>query len=194
LAVRPWRELDRLISFELIQTGGINTQLRTHMKTIPSERKQAIIAKMSGPERKPIAVIASEERISPATLYKWRSEARLSGKVIPDHDDAPEGWSSRDKFNAVLETAALSETQLAEYCRRNGLYPEQISRWRSTCEQANNYAGSERMYQERLQREERARTRKLEQELRRKEKALAEAAALLVLRKKVDAIWGEEDA
>ena len=164
------------------------------MKRISPERKQAVLAKMSGPDRKSIEMIASEERISPATLYKWRKEARLSGKLIPDYDDTPEGWTSQDKFNAVLETAALSESQLSEYCRRNGLYPEQIARWRSACEYANNYAGIERMHKERLQREERSRMRKLERELRRKEKALAEAAALLVLRKKADAIWGEEDA
>jgi transposase len=37
------------------------------------------------------------------------------------------------------------------------------------------------------------RVRELEKELRRKDKALAEAAALLVLQKKVQAIWGDAD-
>jgi transposase-like protein len=164
------------------------------MKSIPAERKASILAKMTGPDRKPIAQLAAEEGLSTATLYNWRKAARTEGQLLPDHDDSPEGWSSRDKFNAVLETAALSESQLSEYCRRHGLYPEQIARWRKACAEANNYAASERAHQSRLQREERSRIRRLESELRRKEKALAETAALLVLRKKAEAIWGEEDA
>jgi len=58
---------------------------------------------------------------------------------MPDGDHTPEGWSSRDKFAAVLETAALSEAEVAEYCRKRGLYPEQIRAWRSACEQANDW-------------------------------------------------------
>jgi transposase-like protein len=76
---------------------------------------------MSGPGRKSIAEISREEGISSATLYAWRKAARAEGQLLPDSDDTPEGWSAADKFNAVLETAALSETQLSEYCRRQGL-------------------------------------------------------------------------
>lgn len=164
------------------------------MKSIPIERKQAILAKMAGPDRRSVAELSAEEGISTATLYNWRKEARLQGRLLPDHDDSPEGWSSQDKFNAVVETAALSEAEVGEYCRRHGLYPEQLARWREACGRANDFAASERYHRERLQREERARVRELERELRRKEKALAEAAALLVLQKKAEAIWGEEDA
>lgn len=164
------------------------------MKAIPEERKQAIINKMNGPERKTIRDLAREEGISEATLYNWRKDARSRGRLLPNHDDSPEGWSSQDKFNAVLETAALSEAQLSEYCRRHGIYPEQIARWREVCCRANDYAASQRAYLERAHKEDKARMRKLEKDLQRKEKALAEAAALLVLRKKAEAIWGEEDA
>jgi transposase-like protein len=164
------------------------------MKSIPIERKEAILAKMTGPDRRSVAALSAEEGISTATLYNWRKEARLQGRLLPAHDDQPEGWTSQDKFNAVLETAALSETALGEYCRRQGLYPEQLARWREACSRANDDAASERAHQERLQRGERARVRELEKQLRRKEKALAETAALLVLRKKAEAIWGEEDA
>ena len=164
------------------------------MKPIPIERKEAILAKMAGPNRRSVAELSAEEGISTATLYNWRKEARMQGRLLPDHDDSPEGWSSLDKFNAVVETAALSEAEVGEYCRRHGLYPEQLARWREACGRANDFAASERGHRERLQREERARVRELEKELRRKEKALAEAAALLVLRKKAEAIRGEEDA
>ena len=164
------------------------------MKKIPEERKEAILAKMSGPDRKPMATIAAEEGVSTATLYNWRKRAREEGRLLPDHDDSPEGWSSRDKFNAVLETAALSEAELSEYCRRHGLYPEQIRRWREACAQANDYEASRNEELRRQQREERRQMRKVQSELRRKDKALAEAAALLVLQKKVEAIREGEDA
>ncbi len=107
----------------------------------------------------------------------------------------PEGWTSRDKFAAVLETAALNEADLAAYCRQRGLYPEQIGVWRAACEQANDWerASSQRLGQ--ATKDEKRRIKALEQDLARKEKALAEAAALLVLRKNAAAIWGDgEDA
>ena len=63
--------------------------------------------------------------------------------MLPDSDDAPEGWSAVDKFNAVLETKALSETQLSEYCRKHGLYTAQITRWREACERANDWSATE---------------------------------------------------
>ena len=139
--------------------------------------------------------LSHEEGISEATLHKWRAEARGKGQLLPDADAGPEGWSSRDKFAAVLETAALNETDLAEYCRKRGLYPAQITAWRSACEQANDWdrASTARLGQ--ATKEEKKRVKDLERELARKEKALAEAAALLILRKKASAIWGgDEDA
>ncbi len=74
-----------------------------------------------------------------ATLHKWRAEARGRGQLLPDADAGPEGWSSRHKFAAVLETAALNEADVAEYCRKCGLYPAQIATWRAACEQANDW-------------------------------------------------------
>lgn len=114
---------------------------------------------------------------------------------MPDDEKSPEGWTSRDKFAAVLETAALNETELAEYCRKKGLYPEQIASWGTACEQANDWQrASEKQLKESSQQNKKE-IKTLRKELERKEKALAEAAALLVLRKKADAIWGqgEED-
>lgn len=157
----------------------------------PKERKEAVLAKLMPPHNRTVADLAREEGISTATLYNWRKEAREQGRLLPEHSSEPEGWSARDKFNAVLETAALSESELAEYCRRRGLYPEQIGRWRSACEGANDRAdASEREHREAVK-TEKARSRALERELKRKESALAETAALLTLRKKANAIWGD---
>ena len=103
----------------------------------PPERREDILRKLLPPNNRPVAEVAQEEGISDATLYNWRNQARDAGQLLPDHRAAPESWSSRDKFNAVLETAMLSEAELGEYCGKRGLYPEQIKRWRQSCEIAN---------------------------------------------------------
>ena len=165
------------------------------MTRYSKERREAVLAKMTGPNRKSIPELEKEEGISAATLYNWRRQARAEGRVLPEHDDTPEGWSARDKFNAVLETAGMSEHELSEYCRRNGLYREQIERWREVCAEANEQARITSQELARQRREDRERIRRLEREVNRKDKALAETAALLALRKKMEAIWGDnEDA
>jgi hypothetical protein len=93
----------------------------------------------------------------------------------------------------VIETAALSEAELAEYCRKKGLHVEQVRAWRRVCEGANAVVEERVTPAQRAQ--ERKRVRELEKELRRKEKALAETAALLVLSRKLEALrTKDEDA
>ena len=91
----------------------------------------------------------------------------------------------------VVEAAALNEAERGEYCRQRGLYPEQLQAWRRACEQANADKTASRPKHGDAAAPRRI--RELERELRRKEKALAEAAALLVLRKKAQAIWGKDE-
>ena len=145
---------------------------------------------MLPPNTMPLGRLAKEEGISAATLAKWRAEARAKGRFLPDANTGPEGWSSPDKLAAVIETASLNETALGEYCRRRGIYPEQLRVWREACGRANDW---ERVAASRIAREtkdDKKRIQQLERELARKEKALAEAAALMILRKKAEAIWG----
>lgn len=157
------------------------------------ERRQSILSKLLAPHNRTVSELAREEGISEATLYNWRRAARGQGHLLPDHASDSEGWSSQDKFNAVLESAALSEVELAEYCRRRGLYPEQLRRWRASCEQANARNQQAGRQDSEALKMERKRSRDLERELRRKNAALAETAALLTLRKKARAIWGDEE-
>ncbi len=146
------------------------------------ERKAAVLKRMLPPNNTAIRQLSHEEGISEATLHKWRAEARGKGQLLPASDAGPEGWSSRDKFAAVLETAALNEADLSEYCRKRGLYPAQITAWRSACEQANDWDRTSSARLGQATKEEKKRVKDLERELARKEKALAEAAALLILR------------
>jgi len=145
------------------------------------ERQEAILKKLLPPHNRTATEVAQEEGISAATLYNWRKKARQAGRLLPDQRD---DWSSKDKFHAILETAALSEAKRAEYCRQRGLYPEQVQRWRASCESANDRSHAAARQQSEVRKAERQENRELKLELRRKEAALAETAALLTLRKK----------
>ena len=85
--------------------------------------------------------LSPEAGISEATRHKWRAEARGKGQRLPAADAGPEGWTSRDKFAAVLVAAALIEVDLAEYCRKRGVFAAPIKAWRGACAQANDGAG-----------------------------------------------------
>jgi transposase-like protein len=154
------------------------------------ERKAAVLTKMLPPNNVALGQLAKEEGISQATLAKWRAEARAKGQSLPDANAGPEGWTSRDKLAAVIETASMNAADFGEYCRRRGVYPEQLAVWREACERANDWERAATTRITRETRDDKKRIKELERDLARKEKALAEAAALMILRKKAEAIWG----
>ncbi|MBO0602442.1 transposase [Sporosarcina sp. E16_3] len=155
------------------------------------EMKDAVLVRMMPPNNESVKSISDDLGISAQSLYKWRNKARIDGNATPGNGQTSERWSSEDKFLVVLETYAMNQADLAEYCRKKGLYKEQIDAWRSVCLSANTgeINQTKRLSQE--LKEEKKRTSEIEKDLRKKEKALAEAAALLLLRKKAGAIWGD---
>jgi transposase-like protein len=161
-----------------------------------SEAVKADVRKrMSPPHRQSVAQISEELGIHVITLYKWRKAWRLQGEVVPASEKDPEGWSATDKFTVVLETAGLNATELSAYCRERGLFPEQVERWRQASQDANDkpvLTLKEQKELEKLRAQDQREIKRLKQELRRKEKALAEAAALLMAAKKIQAFWGED--
>jgi transposase-like protein len=126
--------------------------------------------------------VAQQVGVRQETLQRWLNEA-LSG------EKSGRSWTAAARFEAVLATAALDEAGKNAWCRAHGLYPQELSSWQASAtqalsdpEEAADRAGSK---------ESKRRIQSLERELRRKDKALAEAAALLVLSKKVTAIFDE---
>lgn len=97
---------------------------------------------------------------------------------------SPHEWSSEEKLEALLESAKLSEEELGKYLRRRGLHAAQLEEWRAQAREGLTPSKS-RSVSRRIQ--------KLEKEITRKDKALAEAAALLVLQKKLNELWEDED-
>lgn len=163
------------------------------MARYSKEMKQKIVQQMMPPNNERVSQLARENGLSEATLYKWKKEATERGFAVPGSDKNAEKWSTRDKFSIVVETATLSEIELSEYCRSKGLYVEQVAAWRDACMQANGgIAEQANQLQKELRNKDRE-VKELARELQRKEAALAETAALLVLRKKAQAIWGDQE-
>jgi transposase-like protein len=157
--------------------------------------KADVRRRMSPPQRQSVVRISEELGIHVITLYKWRKTWRLQGEVVPASEKEPEGWSAADKFTVVLETAGLNATELSAYCRERGLFPEQVSRWRQAAQDANAMpvlTMAEQKELERLRAKDQREIKALKKELQRKEKAMAEMAALLVLRKKWEAFCSED--
>ena len=164
------------------------------MKHYPQERKDAVIRRMMPPENTPVPVLVEETGISKVTLYDWRKQARARGLVVPGDGKNSEDWSTQDKFSVVLETATMNEAELSEYCRQKGLFVEQIAAWKEKCLQGNDPSAGGKTEEDWVQiRQARKKIKQLKRELRRKDRALAETAALLALRKKMHAIWGDDE-
>lgn len=149
------------------------------------ELKEQIVKKMTPPNSQSVADIARETGISGPTLYAWKEQFRTQGHVVPSKPSKPDEWDAKAKLAAVIKTAAMTEAERSTWCREHGLYPEQLNAWKQAFEARDTDRASKADLAS-----ERKKRRRLEKELRRKEKALAEAAALLTLSKKAEAIWG----
>ena len=157
------------------------------MKRISPERKAGILAKLLPPYNMTVAAVAQMEGISEATLYNWRNQAKSEGKPVPGADKTTDQWSAEARFAAIVETATFSEAEVAEYCRKKGLYPEQLIQWKQGFLQVSVPVDKAALKQSQKE------IKQLKKERVRKEKALAEAAAILVLRKKLRDYYGETD-
>lgn len=161
------------------------------MRKYNVEFKESVLSQMEAPDHPPLRELAQKNNMSYSTLVDWRRELKASAKIASGDNEVTRNWSSRDKFLIVIETAAMNEEERNAYCRSKGIYPEQLELWKEACVAANgDQVALARTLRGEL-REEREKSRLLERDLKRKERALAETAALLVLRKKADAIWGE---
>jgi len=162
------------------------------MKTYTEAFKKAAVKKaLLTPDRSPRHT-AKEIGISTSAIYNWirvygddRSTKQRPSKKLPTD------WTKEEQFDILLETSPLTEEALGAYCRQKGLYQHQLAQWREDFmkekQQTNSSKGSAEL------KGLRAENKALKKELRRKEKALAEAAALLLLKKKADLIWGENE-
>jgi len=162
------------------------------MASYSNELKDSIVTRLITGETS-ASDLATETGISINTIYRWRDKAKKKGISSTTKFKTADKWSTQDKFQIVLETAVLNEIELSEYCRKKGLYPQQVKEWKNACMQANGGVAEEASRLNLELKKSEQEKKMLEKELRRKEKALAETAALLVLRKNANAIWGDKE-
>jgi transposase-like protein len=162
------------------------------MSRYSPEFKEQVVRKMMPPHSQSVAKLSRDTGIAQPTLYAWRNKYRAQGEVVPAKSSKPDEWGWKAKAAALLKTETMNEAEKAEFCRQNGLYVEQLEGWQEAFEVADGW--NEPVTKAEIN-SEKQKVKKLEKELRRKDKALAEAAALLILAKKAQAIWGiqEED-
>src|ERR671915_196508 len=148
------------------------------MRTYSDELKASLVERMLLPEKASVPRLSRETGIPRDTLYGWRRQAwRERGLASAPLANTAERWRSEEKFAMVVETAARNEAQLGEYCRKRGVYPEEVKAWRLVCERANDGGAVQRSPRHAEAQGNKRRIRELGGGLRRKGKALAEAAA-----------------
>ena len=149
--------------------------------------KDRTVARLLPPESSAIDVVSREVGISVATLEHWRANAVANGS-----GGGSARWTAAARLQAVIVTAAMDEATRSAWCREHGLYPSELDGWK---QDAIAGLGEPRAASAVEARQDRRRVKELERELHRKDKALAETAALLVLAKKMKAVFHEgEDA
>lgn len=160
--------------------------------------KARTVSRLVGPRKISANELSKEIGVSQPTLSRWLREAGGKVSVVKDdeHEDEtsqrrPDDWTPQEKLKAVMDAEAVDDASLGSWLRRKGIKEEHLRQWRATLTEraADVFAPRE----PRVNAESRKRLKELERELQRKDKALAETAALLVLQGKMQALWAEED-
>ncbi len=158
--------------------------------------KRRMVQRLSGRNAISALQLSGEVGVPQSTLSRWlRITPTLVGMDTNKPNDRrakgkPSKWTAEEKLRVLSEAASLSGEELGGFLRAEGLHMAQIDEWR---EQAEKSLSTGKKTKRRGPSAEQKRIKELEAELRRKEKALAEVTALLVLQKKVHEIWGDED-
>lgn len=169
--------------------------------------KARMVQRMVGPELRTASSLAEEVGVCQTTLSRWKREECSSASMAikgtqgnrsrgpttkPGRSKQarrPQDWTPEEKVRVVMESTALSDDALGAFLRREGLHVAQLAEWRSevTSKAVSALKDEKKSSKKSV---DAKRIRELEKELRRKDKALAEAAALLVLKKKPMPCWG----
>ena len=169
--------------------------------------RSRMVARMVGPRAVSANALSQEVGVSQGSLSRWLREVgsvggmtKATGQSSGKERKGKKTWTGAEKFRVLTAAAGLSEHDLGALLRREGLHETQLAEWRQAAEAAlgeTTRGRAPKPSSEAIQTA--ARIKELEREVRRKDKALAETAALLVLKKKVQEIWGnssedEDDA
>lgn len=148
--------------------------------------KDRAVARLLPPENAAVELVAREIGIGTGTLQRWRDVAQS----MPARGRA---WTAAARLDAVIVAAALDESGKSAWCREHGVYPAELDAWRASAVVALAEPEAVKASPQ-ATRQDKKRIKELERELLRKDRALAETAALLVLSKKVAVIFNKGEA
>ena len=160
------------------------------MRKLSAEAKQAIIDKVLARDGRTVVEIAKLHNISYSTLQKWIRKVR-NGDIIDPVKSVKDNQalSLSERFTHLMAAASLDETAVGIYSREHGLYAIQLTQWKEAfMTQKPDLKKQDNLTELRTLRLE---NKRLKQDVKRKNSALAEATALLILKKKASLIWGE---
>lgn len=151
--------------------------------------EQALVKVFSRGERS-VNSVADELNINHHTLKYWMKK---KSKVTPatqttSKEKRPQDWSAAEQLAALQETHGMDADALQAWCRERGIFPHHLTSWKTAFTETKDSAAGGREV-----RELKDEIAVLRREAVRKDKALAEAAALLILQKKYRALWEDED-
>jgi transposase-like protein len=151
--------------------------------------KKSMVQKLLLPGGPSVLTLSRESGVSEQSLYNWKTKYQNDVTGESGYHRSPRQWRDEDKYDALLEAARLTGEDLGKWLREKGLRSEHIEIWRHEMKKNLNQQKKNTELKE-----AKTRIKELERELHRKDKALAEMSALVVLKKKVGLLWGDEDA
>jgi len=164
------------------------------MKHYTEKLKHSMASKLLMPGAPTALSLSQKTGISQGSLSRWVQEYKNKGiSQMTDESRRPQDWSTQERFEAILTSQSLQGNELGAYLRKNGLTSSHLEKWKQEfiAGMPTNKVGRPAKSQEvkALVKENKT----LKRELHRKEKALAEAAALIILKKKAQALWGSPE-
>lgn len=153
--------------------------------------RRAAVEKFLVRGSRPVAAIVKELGIPYGTLWQWKSDFAKVG--VMKKSSCPQERSSAEKWKVLTEYEATPVDQRGELLRRLGVHKEHVEAWAEQVHQALRYGAIGKHIARSERAEDRRKIKELEKDVRRKDRALAETTALLVLKKKADLIWGTEE-
>ena len=156
------------------------------------EFRRAAVEKLQSRGSRSVEEVARVLGVSSWSLYQWSK--RYGRAEVMKHNRRPADRSVQEKLRAVIEFEGLEGEKQGEYLRREGLHSEHIAGWKKSMEAGLESGGGSLTAVNRSQwAADKKKIKELERDLHRKDRALAETTALLVLKKKADLIWGSAE-
>jgi transposase-like protein len=155
----------------------------------PQDVKEAVVRSALAGELTQDA-IAERYGVSRSSVQQWvRQVRKVAGAAMTKSEKRPQDWTAEERFAAILETQGMTEEERGGWCRRHGLHSHQLAQWQrdAVAGSRGELATREQAELKRLRQE----NAELKRDLARKDKALAETTALLVLKKKAQLLWGQ---